>query len=129
VQHQPSEVLEQRERARYVHDALACLPERLREVVVAYFFEGVTSAEIAEQLGVTESRVSQMRTDALKLMRAGIEAQYADKPASDPVGRGSHRAAAYAAELAARSSFATRLSQLPQQRRPSAAEARQRVAG
>jgi RNA polymerase sigma factor FliA len=129
VQHQPSEVLEQRERARYVHDALACLPERLREVVVAYFFEGVTSAEIAEQLGVTESRVSQMRTDALKLMRAGIEAQYADKPASDPAGRGSHRAAAYAAELAARSSFATRLSQLPQQRRPSAAEARQRVAG
>jgi RNA polymerase sigma factor for flagellar operon FliA len=125
VSHQPAEVLEQRERATYVRDALDCLPDRLREVVVAYFFQGVTSAEIAEQLGVTESRVSQMRTDALKLMRAGIEAQYAERPVVDPVGRGSHRAAAYAAELAAKSSFASRLSQLPQQRRPS--EARQAV--
>jgi len=129
VQRQPSEVLEQRERATYVRDALDCLPERLREVVVAYFFEGVTSAEIAEQLGVTESRVSQMRTDALKLMRAGIEAQYTEKPAVDPSGRGSHRAAAYAAELAARSSYASRLTRLPSQRQPSEVETPQRVAG
>jgi len=126
---QPAEVLEQRERATYVRDALDCLPDRLREVVVAYFFEGVTSAEIAEKLGVTESRVSQMRTDALKLMRTGIEAQYVEKPMADPMGRGSHRAAAYAAELAARSSFASRLSQLPQQRKAAAAETRERVAG
>ena len=118
VQRQPSEVLEQRERSTYVRDALACLPDRLKDVVVGYFLEGESSADIAARLGVTESRVSQMRTDALKLMRAGIEAQYADqRDESDPA-RGAHRAATYAAQLAARSSYATRLSHLPTQRQP-----------
>jgi RNA polymerase sigma factor for flagellar operon FliA len=119
VQRQPGEVLEQRERATYVRDALSCLPERLKEVVVGYFLEGQTSADLAARLGVTESRVSQMRTDALKLMRAGIEAQYAESgPTSDAAARGAHRTATYAAALAARSTYAARLSQLPSQRRP-----------
>jgi RNA polymerase sigma factor for flagellar operon FliA len=119
VQRQPGEVLEQRERATYVRDALSCLPERLKEVVVGYFLEGQTSADLAARLGVTESRVSQMRTDALKLMRAGIEAQYAESgPMSDAAARGAHRTATYAAALAARSTYAARLSQLPSQRRP-----------
>ena len=115
VQLQPVEVLEQRERATYVRDALACLPERLQEVVVGYFLDGESSADLAARLGVTESRVSQMRTEALKLMRAGIEAQY-DAPAAAPVsdpGKAAYRQAAYAAQLAARSTYATRLSRLP----------------
>jgi RNA polymerase sigma factor for flagellar operon FliA len=121
VQRQPVEVLEQRERSTYVRDALACLPDRLKDVVVGYFLEGESSADIAARLGVTESRVSQMRTDALKLMRAGIEAQYEE--ASEEAGdeqrvRGAHRAATYAAALASRSSYSARLSHLPQQRRP-----------
>src|SRR5207244_652564 len=57
VQRQPTEVLEQRERATYVRDALTCLPDRLKDVVVGYFLEGQTSAELADRLGVTESRV------------------------------------------------------------------------
>lgn len=119
VQRQPAEVLEQRERATYVRDALSCLPDRLKEVVVGYFLEGQTSADLAARLGVTESRVSQMRTDALKLMRAGIEAQYAEaNPIDDGPARGAHRTASYAAQLAARSTYAARLSQLPTQRRP-----------
>jgi RNA polymerase sigma factor for flagellar operon FliA len=119
VQRQPAEVLEMRERATYVRDALTCLPDRLKEVVVGYFLEGQTSADLAARLGVTESRVSQMRTDALKLMRAGIEAQYAEtSPTGDGPARGAHRTASSAAQLAARSSYATRLSQVPAQRRP-----------
>ena len=120
VQLQPVEVLEQRERATYVRDALACLPERLQEVVVGYFLDGESSADLAERLGVTESRVSQMRTEALKLMRSGIEAQYADAaPETTPVadaGKAAYRQAAYAAQLAARSTYATRLSRIPSPR-------------
>lgn len=120
VQRQPIEVLEQRERATYVRDALSCLPERLKEVVIGYFLDGQSSADIAARLGVTESRVSQMRTDALKLMRAGIEAQYAESgPSGSASARGAHRAASYAAALAARSSYASRLSQVPAPRRTS----------
>ena len=116
VQVQPSELLEQRERLTYVRDALACLPKRLRDVVVGYFLDGESSAELAERLGVTESRVSQMRSEALKLMRSGIEAQYAidDEPTVAPDvaagGRAVHRQAAYAAALATQSTYASRLS-------------------
>ncbi|MCW2608280.1 MAG: putative polymerase sigma factor [Frankiales bacterium] len=114
----PSEVLEQRERLTYVRDALAVLPERLKEVVVGYFLDGESSADLAARLGVTESRVSQMRTEALKLMRGGIEAQY-EQPAAattDDRGKQAYRQAAYAAALAAKSSYASRLARVPSQR-------------
>jgi len=130
VQLQPADVLEQRERSTYVRDALACLPDRLKEVVVGYFLEGQSSADIAARLGVTESRVSQMRTDALKLMRAGILAQYDDTAAeAQDAARGAHRTATYAAALAARSSYAARLSRLPQQRQAADDAVASRVAG
>lgn len=75
---QPFEVLEERELATYVRDALACLPDRLRQIVVGYFLEGTTSAVLAARLGVTKSRVSQLRTEALALMRLVISARYDD---------------------------------------------------
>src|SRR5207248_680658 len=114
---QPDEVLEQRETARYVHDALGCLPERLRVVVTGYFLEGRSSGELAQELGVTESRVSQMRSEALLLLRAGLEAQH-DGAASTPAQTAAmaSRQAAFAAELAARSTYAARLTALPRPR-------------
>lgn len=112
---EPVAVLEERERATYVRDALDCLPDRLRDVVVGYFLDGESSADLAARLGVTESRVSQMRTEALTLMRTGIEAQYAEQavePAAQD-GRAAYRTAAYAASLASRSSYSARLSRVP----------------
>ena len=72
----PADQLEDREQAAYIRDALELLPDRLRAVVEGYFMQGRTSGEIAADLGVTESRVSQMRSEALALMRAGLEAQF-----------------------------------------------------
>lgn len=114
---QPFEVLEQREQRTYLRDALECLPDRLRDVVQGYFLEGRTSADLAAELGVTESRVSQMRTAALTLMRTGLEAQYADS-ARTVADRGippqvAQRRSAYATAVAERSSFAGRLSGAP----------------
>ena len=133
VQLQPVEVLEQRERSTYVRDALACLPDRLKEVVVGYFLDGESSADLAARLGVTESRVSQMRTEALKLMRSGIEAQYAETvPETAPVsdaGKAAYRQAAYAAAMAARSTYATRLSRVPSPRESAERLAEVRAAG
>src|SRR3546814_12114840 len=63
----------QREQVGYLRDAVVTLPERLRKVVVEYFFEERQMQDIATDLGVTESRVSQMRADALVLLRAGLE--------------------------------------------------------
>ena len=83
---EPLAELENREMQSYLRDAIGLLPERQRMVVVGYFLEDKTSTELAALLGVTESRVSQMRTEALEALRRGIEAQYDDH--EDPDARG-----------------------------------------
>jgi RNA polymerase sigma factor FliA len=110
----PAERLEEREQAAFLADALALLPDRLRTVVEGYFLLGRSSAELADELGVTESRVSQMRSEALGLMRAGLAAQYRDAGVAgvsqEPMTtRAANRQAAYAAALGARTSFNSRL--------------------
>jgi RNA polymerase sigma factor for flagellar operon FliA len=52
--------------------ALAALPERERMVLVLYFYEELNLREIAKVLHLTESRISQIRTAALKKMRRGL---------------------------------------------------------
>jgi len=107
----PSEELEGRELRSYLRDAIALLPERHRCVVVGYFFEGKTSDAIARFLGVTESRVSQMRTEAMQMLKEGISAQYAEAPvAAAPVrGRIARRQADYVAAIASRRDYKARL--------------------
>ena len=81
---EPSEALEARELLGYLRDAVALLPERHRIVIVGYFLEGRTSVELAELLDVTESRISQIRSEALAMLRDGIEAQYAPRRRATP---------------------------------------------
>ena len=83
---EPSVQLEDRELHAYLRDAVALLPERHRLVVVGYFLEERTSEELARFLGVTESRISQMRSEALAMLKDGIERQYRpedDEPVVD----------------------------------------------
>jgi RNA polymerase sigma factor for flagellar operon FliA len=72
-----SELLEREQRA-YLHDAIACLPDRLRIVITGYFLDDRPMAEIAAELGVTESRVSQMRGEAVALLRGSMNAHLGD---------------------------------------------------
>jgi RNA polymerase sigma factor FliA len=66
--------------ARYEHfemrqllaSAIEKLPERERQVVALYFFEELNMKEIGAVLGVTESRVSQIRTQAVIRLRASL---------------------------------------------------------
>jgi RNA polymerase sigma factor FliA len=82
----PDEELVDRELYAYLRDAVDVLPERHRLVINGYFFEGRTSEELAAELGVTVSRVSQLRTEAFGMIREGIAAQYRD-PEHDTVSR------------------------------------------
>lgn len=116
---QPEALLLDRERLGYLHDAIAELPERLRTVVVGYFFDQRKMLDIAAELGVTESRVSQLRSEALVMLRAGMKAADAVESApaaAEPAPELSPRArakeaskAAYFAAVATRSSVASRL--------------------
>ena len=107
----PETLLLRREQIGYLRDAVAELPERLQIVVTGYFFEQRRMADIADELGVTESRISQLRAEALVILRSAMHAF--DEPtvtAPAPVARG--RAAttqAYCAAVASRSTLAGRL--------------------
>jgi RNA polymerase sigma factor FliA len=53
-------------------EAINRMSEREKTVVVLYYFEGMTLAQIGEVLGVTESRVCQMHTKAVLGLRSKI---------------------------------------------------------
>lgn len=71
----PEGLLVRREQIGILHDAIAELPDRLRAVIEAYFYDNQRMSDIAADLGVTESRVSQLRTEALALLRDGLAGQ------------------------------------------------------
>ncbi len=72
AQRGPEQLVLDREQLGYLHDAIAELPERLRHVVQAYFFEQRQMADIAAELGVTESRISQLHTKAVLRLRSRL---------------------------------------------------------
>jgi RNA polymerase sigma factor for flagellar operon FliA len=107
----PPEELENRELHAYLRAAVSLLPDRHRTVVVGYFLEGRTSLELADALGVTESRISQLRSEAVVMMREGIEAQYDSDPDAVPCGRAAKRKAGYAEAIGSAASWQERISQ------------------
>ena len=107
----PEATLLERERKAYLIDAVATLPERLRRVVVGYFFEELPMLTLAEELGVSESRISQMRAEALALLKDGMNSQLEPDLVVEhrPGGRVAKRKAAYHATIGERSSYRSRL--------------------
>jgi RNA polymerase sigma factor for flagellar operon FliA len=69
---EPVDVLLDRERLAYVADAVTSLPPRLRVVIDGYFLKQRPMADLAAVLGVTESRISQMRAEGLELLRHAL---------------------------------------------------------
>jgi RNA polymerase sigma factor for flagellar operon FliA len=110
---EPSEELESRELRAYLRDAVSLLPGRHRLVIVGYFLEGKKSQDLARLLGVTESRISQLRSEALVMLKDGIEAQFetqADE--AEPAGRVARRKAGYADAISEATHWHDRLSEL-----------------
>ncbi|HEV8116509.1 MAG TPA: FliA/WhiG family RNA polymerase sigma factor [Acidimicrobiales bacterium] len=107
----PESTLLERERKAYLIDAVAALPERLRRVVVGYFFEELPMLALADELGVSESRISQMRAEALALMKDGMNSQLEPDLVVEqrPEGRVARRKVAYYATISDRSDFRSRL--------------------
>ncbi|WP_205413034.1 sigma-70 family RNA polymerase sigma factor [Austwickia chelonae] len=114
----PEETILTRERHSYLRDAVEVLPERLQVVIRGCFFEDRPMRELASELGVTESRISQMRAEALKLLREGMNSQLDPalvEPAGNAGGAVARRKAAYYAQIATRSSYKERLRALAEE--------------
>lgn len=101
--------LEDRELKAYIRSAIHLLPPRHRVVVVGYFLEERPMDELGALLGVTQSRISQIKDDALRRIREGIEAQYSETPAESTGRRRDRSRQEYAAAIAADSTAQSRL--------------------
>jgi RNA polymerase sigma factor for flagellar operon FliA len=66
----PHTRLERQELREYLAKAIVQLPERERHILALYYEEELTLAEIGEVIGVGESRVSQLRTQAVARLRS-----------------------------------------------------------
>jgi RNA polymerase sigma factor FliA len=107
----PEALVEHQERLEYLGDAIAELPERLQAVVQGYFLAERPMAELAAELGVSESRISQMRAEALVLLRDAMNSALDPElvPAHPrPDGCAAQRRDAYFRAVAARHSATRR---------------------
>ena len=68
----PAGSVEAQETKYLLSRAIECLGERERLVVVLYYYESMTLAEIGRVLGVTESRISQIHTAAMTRLRTRL---------------------------------------------------------
>lgn len=69
---------------RYVQRCLAMLPSRLREALELYYMHDLTMAEVAARMGITESRVSQLHTEAMPKLRRIYEKGLPPEPVQLP---------------------------------------------
>ncbi len=119
----PEEAVVHTERLRYLQAGVESLPQRLRYGVEELFLHDRPVVELAEELGVTQSRISQLRTEALALLKDGMNASLdpdlVSAPTGKPGGVAERRRQAYFAQVAARAANAAQagvVEQVPTQR-------------
>lgn len=72
--HDPLSVLEQQRMRLALVDAIHGLPEREQQVMLRHYGEDMMFKDIGRELGVSESRVSQVHRHAIDLLRAQLQA-------------------------------------------------------
>jgi len=69
----PAQQLERKEQVERLAEAIEGLPEREKQIVVMYYYEDLYMSEIAQVLGISEPRVSQLHTRALYNLTRKLE--------------------------------------------------------
>ncbi len=94
----PDRVCERDDVANRVREAIKALPARERKVIGLYYYGDVTMKEIGGEIGVNESRVSQLHARAVQRLRKELGPDLSPKPmaasmtaGATPVGRGRRR--------------------------------------
>jgi len=105
----PEDAIEHNELVGTVRSAVSFLPEPQREVVERYYFRGELLRDIADSLGVTEARASQIRSEALDAMRAYFGNAFEGVMPVPPKAPGIRRRATYVEELSSQSTWRSRL--------------------
>jgi len=75
----PLGALLSQERGDLVAEAIARLPEREKMVITLYYHEELTMKEVGAVLGLTESRVSQLHSQAMLRLKVPLSHHFGDK--------------------------------------------------
>jgi RNA polymerase sigma factor for flagellar operon FliA len=110
----PEAALEARELLGTLSVAVEHLTGVHRDVIERYYLDGELLQDIADDLGVTQARVSQIRSEALTSLRAYFGTLYDGAEAADQSSPGKRARAAYLAQVAAQSTWRTRLDSAPE---------------
>ena len=68
----PEEKVSQDKLKSKLEEALSNLTEKEKKVVILYYYEDMTLKEISKVLSVSESRISQLHSKALRKMRGSL---------------------------------------------------------
>jgi RNA polymerase sigma factor for flagellar operon FliA len=99
----PDEALVAAERLSYLRAAITELPDRTRFVVAGYYLQSRPLTDLAEELGVTQSRASQLRSEGLDLLKQALGTLLEDQRPVEESGVRARRREAYVAAVAQRS--------------------------
>ncbi len=73
---QPDEILQKDEQKDILIKLIQSLNERDRLIISLYYYENLNDKEIADTLGITVSRVSQIHTKIIKEMKEKLQVEY-----------------------------------------------------
>lgn len=109
----PDQALEQQELVGTLRAAVTHLPDIQRTVITRYYFNGDYLRDIADDLGVTEARISQIRSEALTAIRAYFATQFDGIPWTDTDDHapGRRARASFLTDMAQHTTWRTRLDQ------------------
>ncbi|HLK11903.1 MAG TPA: FliA/WhiG family RNA polymerase sigma factor [Candidatus Binatia bacterium] len=79
----PLRALLSHERVHLVAEAIQLLPERERIVVTLYYHEELTMKEVGAVLGLTESRVSQLHSQAMLRLKGNLQERFGPRGAKE----------------------------------------------
>lgn len=105
----PEEAVEHTELVGTVRSAVGFLPEPQQQVVHRYYFRGELLRDIADSLGVTEARASQIRSEALDAMRAYFGSAFDGVVPVAPNAPGIRRRATYVEDFTEQSTWRSRM--------------------
>lgn len=91
----PADAVERREMIGTLRLAVEKLDDVHRQVIVRHFFSDDLLQDIAVDLGVTEARVSQIRSEAINAIRAFLGTEFDGVPSVEETAPGRRRRAAY----------------------------------
>jgi RNA polymerase sigma factor for flagellar operon FliA len=80
----PDKAYEAAEVKAKIREAIAALPPRERKVISMYYFGEVTMKQIGVEIGVNESRVSQLHARAIQRLRKALAAEFEGVEGTQP---------------------------------------------